>query len=300
VEVQEEALRAEALGGTRSRTRLAAFLSDDVYLAGERLRVGPAVRAERVGEFGGLSARLGASARLAGPLAVRAGAGTTFRAPSFAELSLQQALVQPNPDLVPEEGLGGDAALVLDAGPAFASLGAHATLYRDLIYYQQASLGRLKPFNAGKVLVRGFEAEVATAPARALLRLSVSASYTLLATEILRGVQGTLGNSVPHRARHRLYARVAVAPGPASAHLEAHWVGRQFDDDQNLDEIPAALGWNAGASLSIARRPAVRLALEVRNALDDRTLQDGFGNPLPGRMLLVSLRAGSPETEGRP
>lgn len=300
LEVEEEALRAEALGGTRRRRTIAASISGDLLLAAERLRVGPALRAERTGAFDGLSAKLGASVRVAGPLALRASAGSTFRAPSFAELNLQQALVAPNPDLVPEEGLGGDAALVLDARPVFASLGAHATLYRDLVYYQQASLGRFKPFNAGKVLVRGLEAEVATAPDRALLGLSLSASYTLLATEILRGVEGTLGNEVPHRARHRLYARAALEPGPASAHLEAHLVGRQFDDAQNLDPIRATLAWNAGASLRVARRPELRVALEVRNALGDRALQDAFGYPLPGRMWLLSIRAGSTETEGRP
>ncbi|HEY6099447.1 MAG TPA: TonB-dependent receptor [Anaeromyxobacter sp.] len=299
IEAQEEALRSEALGGSLSRRTVAISLAEDLYLADDRLRVGPAVRAERNGGFGGVSSKLGGSIRLAGPLALRASGGTSFRAPSFAELNLQQALVVPNPDLVPEEGVGGDAALVLDEGPLFASVGAHATLYRALIYYQQASLGLVKPFNAGKVLVRGLEVEVATAPSPALLGLSASASYTLLATEILRGVEGTLGNWVPHRARHRLYARLAVAPGPAGAHLEAHWVGRQFDDDRNLVAIPAALTFSAGASLRLARSPELAVALEARNLLDDRTLQDGFGNPLPGRIVLVSLRAGSAATEGR-
>jgi vitamin B12 transporter len=298
VRLQEEALESRELGGTRSRADVAGSLSEELDLAGDRLRLGPAVRAERVGEFGGLSSKLGASVRLAGPLSARASGGTTFRAPSFAELNLQQALVVPNPDLVPEQGLGADAALVLDARPLFASVGGHATLYRDLVYYQQVSFGRLKPFNAGKVLVRGIEAEVATAPAPSLLGLSASASYTLLATEILRGVEGTLGNWVPHRARHRLYARLAVEPGRTGAHVEAHWVGRQFADDHNLRAIPAALTWNAGASLRLASRPDVAVALEARNLLDDRTLQDGFGNPLPGRTILVSLRAGSPPQQG--
>ncbi len=103
---------------------------------------------------------------------------------------------------------------------------------------------------------------------------------------------------MPHRARHRLYARVAVEPGPAGAHLEAQWVGRQFLDDRNSHAIAATLSWNAGASVRLARRPDVVLALEARNLLDDRTLQDGFGNPLPGRTLLASLRIASPPSQG--
>ncbi len=284
-EGEGEAFQGTGLDGAVSRATLAAAASEDLDLGGDRARLSPAVRVERVGPFAGVSAKLGGSLRLAGPVALRASAGNTFRAPSFAELHLQQ-------------GLGADGAVVVDAAPVYASVGAHATLYRDLIYYQQASLERLKPFNAGKALVRGLEAEVATAPAAALLGLAVSASYTLLLTEILRGPEGTLGNEVPHRARHRLYARASVAPGPAALHVEAQYVGRQWADDHELQPIPAALLWNAGASLGLRRAPVLRLSLEIRNLLDDRTQQDGFGNPLPGRMVLVTLRAGSTAQEG--
>ncbi len=300
LEAREEALSSGGLGEDRARLGLAASASEDVRAFGDRLRIAPAIRAERVGRFDGLSAKLGASLRIAGPLALRASGGRSFRAPSFAELFLRQGVVQPNPDLVPEEGVGGDAALVLDAGPAFASLGGHATLYRDLIAYQPASFGRLKPFNAGKALVRGLEIEVASAPASSLLGLSLSASYTLLASEVLRGSADTLGKWVPHRARHRLYARAAAAPGRLGLHVEAHLVGRQYADATNLDEIPSARVWNAGGSLLLSRAHAVRLHVELRNALDDRALQDGLGNPLPGRMVLVTLRAGSTDREGTP
>jgi hypothetical protein len=40
--------------------------------------------------------------------------------------------------------------------------------------------------------------------------------------------------------------------------------------------------------------------VEVENLADVRTLQDGFGQPLPGRTVMVTLRAGtsSTRTEG--
>ena len=51
----------------------------------------------------------------------------------------------------------------------------------------------------------------------------------------------------------------------------------------------------------VARRPLrVRLGLEVRNLLDQRTIEDPIGNPLPGRMVMVTLRAGSTPTQGTP
>jgi iron complex outermembrane receptor protein len=297
---QLEGARGDGLSGTRTRTRLSASASEELRLAGERLRIAPAVRADRDGPFAGLSGKLGAAWTIAGPVLLRASAGRTFRAPTEAELRLHQGLVDPNPDLRPEVGLGGDAALVVEGGPVLGSLGAHATLYRDLVFYQQVSGGRFKPFNAGKALVRGVEAELATARLFQPIGLTLSASWTLLDTEILRGGEETIGNDVPHRARHRLYARAGVAPGPVDAHVELHAVGRQWSDPTNLNEVPPANVWNAGAGLLLSRKPAVRLDVEVRNLLDDRELQEAFGYPLPGRSAWVTLSAGSTDPKGTP
>jgi iron complex outermembrane receptor protein len=140
--------------------------------------------------------------------------------------------------------------------------------------------------------VGGLEAELATAP---LGRLGASAAlaYTFLATRTLRGTPEEVGKDVPRRPRHRLFARAGVAPGPLELHAEAHLVSRQWLDMRNAVAVPAALTFHAGASLRLWRRPEVRLHLEVRNLGDDRTLQDTFGNPLPGRMVLVALRVAS-------
>ncbi len=295
-----ETLSSDAIDGTRARASLAASLSDDLVLAGGRVRIAPALRADRVGPFAGLSTKLGASVRVAGPVAVRASAGTSFRPPSFAELYLQQGLVIPNPDLRAEEGLGADAGVVVDGRLGFATLGGHTTLYRDLIQYEATWSGRLFPRNAGKALVTGIEAEAASAPLRAAAGLAVSGSYTLLATEDLRGSQEEVGKELPFRPRHRLFARAAIAPGPATAHLEVHWVSAQFQDSRNeVAPVPAAVLWNAGASVRALSRPEVRVHLEIRNLLDDRTLQEPFGGPLPGRSVMLTVRAGPPAAEGR-
>jgi hypothetical protein len=57
--------------------------------------------------------------------------------------------------------------------------------------------------------------------------------------------------------------------------------------------VPASLVVNAGAFARILRSPEVRIGAEVRNLLDDQTVQDGFGYPLPSRTLLVTLRIGT-------
>jgi iron complex outermembrane receptor protein len=300
VDAETETLRTAGIGRARSRQTLAAAISEDFSLAGGRVRLGPAIRAERVGEFSGLSAKGGLSVRLFGPVAARASAGRTFRAPSFGELYLKQGLVQPNPELRPEEGLGADAGLVAEHAIGFAAVAAHTTVYRDLIFYQPATHGILKPQNSMRALARGLEVEAALAPVRPLAGFSLSGSYTLLETRILEGTKGTLGNELPHRARHRLYARASLAPDPFEAHAELHLVGRQYADASALEAIPRATTWNAGAALRVARRPSLHVHLEVRNLLDDRTLQDALGNPLPSRTVLLTLRAGPALTEGTP
>jgi vitamin B12 transporter len=288
-----ERLDADGLGEPRSRPELAAWASESLDLIGGRLRLAPGARVDRVGPFDGISAKLGSAVRLAGPLSARASAGRSFRAPSFAELYLQQGLIEPNPSLRSEEAWSADAALVADGRLGFASAGAFATLYRDLIVYEPGSFRRLKPFNDGKALVRGVEVDLASAPFRPLLGLSVEVAYTLLATETLRGVDAELGKDLPHRPRHRVFGRLALGGDWGGAHIEAHHVGAQFLDTRNLQPVPAALSFNAGAFVRLGSHPDVRLALEVKNVLDDLSLQDGFGNPLPGRMVLVTLRAGS-------
>jgi iron complex outermembrane receptor protein len=293
-------LHATGTGERRSRGTIAATLSEDASLAGGRVRLGPALRVERQGAFSGWSAQLGGAVQLTRNLSARANAGRTFRAPSFAELYLRQGLVRPNPGLAPEEAFGGDAALVLDGPLGMASAGAYATLYRDLILYDRVSLGFLQPRNTGKARVSGIELEAASTPWRRALGLAAAASYTLLASRNLRGEEEELGRWLPHRARHRLYARVSLSPGPALLHVETHYVGRQYEDTRNELPVDAALVWNAGVQLRIPARPALALALTVRNALDDRTLEDPIGNPLPGRVVMLTLRAGATAKEGTP
>ena len=274
--------------GTRSRATFAAMLADDFWWAG-RVRLAPAIRLERVGPFEGWSAKLGATSHLAGPVSARASVGRSFRPPSFAELYLQQAFVTPNPSLAPEQGWSADTALSVESGPATATVGAFYTRYSDVIVYLPASFQRVKPFNVGQADGRGAEAELALAPI-GRLRLSAQLAYTFLFTQTLSGSPAGEGFEVPHRARHRGFARVAIAPGPVDAHVEAQYVGPQWQDQRNLISTPATFLLGAGASVRVLRRPEVHLQLEVRNLLDDRALTDGFYNPLPGRMVTVTVR----------
>jgi iron complex outermembrane receptor protein len=297
VEAGGEGYGSAALGGSRTRAILAASVEETWIALPGRLRLSPAVRAERVGAFDGLSARLGAALRLLDGISLRASAGRTLRVPSFAELWLEQGLLTPNPALVPEVGTGADAAVAYEGRLGVAAVGGHATVYDELITYE--GFTRFKPFNTGRALATGLEAELATAPARRLLHLSAHAAYAFLHTEFLRAPPGVLGNALPHRPRHRLQARIAVAPGPLGAHVEARLARDAWRERTNQTRVPDETLFSAGGFVRIARAPRLSLHVEVENLGDDRTLQDDFGQPLPGRTLMVSLRAGTSK-EGQP
>ena len=154
--------------------------------------------------------------------------GRTYRVPSFSELYLQQGILAPNPLLRPEVGVGGDGALVLDTPAATASLGAFATVYEDLIVYQAVSFRRLAPVNTDRSLVRGVEAEVATAPLRRAAGLTLQGAYTYTESQVLRGKEDVLGKDLPRKPRHRLYARIGVGGPLAEAHGETQWISQQW------------------------------------------------------------------------
>jgi vitamin B12 transporter len=292
VEAGGERLSADGTG-LRTRTTVAAVLTGELSALGGRLRVAPGARLERSGRFQGISAKLGAEADVVGPFSLRASAGRTYRVPSFGELYLQQGVVAPNPALRPEVGLGGDAALVARGRAGTLSLGGFAVLYEDLVVYQSPSFRRFSPFNAGRSAARGLEVEGATVPAHGFGDLTAAGAYTLLATETLRGGAAAVGKELPQKPRHRLHGRLSGGVDPVSLHVDGEWISRRFIDLANTRSIPAAFTLDAGAAIRLWKAPDVHLHLEVRNVLDDRTVEDGFMNPLPGRAFLVTVRAGA-------
>jgi vitamin B12 transporter len=280
--------------GDHSRATYSAWAADDLTFGDGAARVSPAVRLDAVGPYVGVSGKLGAGVRIAGPWSLRASAGRSFRPPSFSELYLVQGPFEPNPDLAPEVAWSVDGAVVYDGPLGRASVGGFGTLYDDLIVYEPGRVpGSFKPQNTLRASAAGLEVEVLTAAARDLWGLQGQASYTFLATETLQGVPGVVGKELPHRPRNSAFARASIDPGVAGGHLEVQYVGVQYLDSRNIHSAPASLVVNAGAFARILRSPEVRVGVEVKNLLDDMTLQDGFGYPLPSRTLLVTLRVGS-------
>ena len=270
--------RAARGGGRRRRhaRRIAALGLRRARSSPVALRLAPALRLDARGPVPRAlrqARRLAARGVGRSPCA-RGPAGPSAR-PSFAELYLSQGLLSPNPLLVPETSWSADAGLTVDGRLGLASATVFTQQYQD----PHRLRGRLVP--ALQALQRrqgGGE--------RPRARSGLGAARAGRACA-LRRLHAT---SPPRRcaANEALLGKAAAAPGPPpdlraarrrrrplrGARRGALRSRRQFQDLANSPalRVPPALTFGAGGSFRFARHPDARLALEVRNLLDDRTL----------------------------
>src|SRR5436305_2181935 len=194
--------------GTHRRTVASASVADDVTIGVVSLH--PALRFDAVGSHLGATPGLSAGARpfpgsALAPVEVRAGAGLSFRAPTFSELYLEQGGLAPNPDLTPEHAFSLDAGIGWRTQPLTLLASAFWSRYRDLIVYEQFPPQAVKPFNVGAARIAGIELQaIAALP----FGLTAEAAYSFLSAENLR--PGRLeGHSLSYRPPHRLFVRLA-------------------------------------------------------------------------------------------
>lgn len=273
---------AETGGHRRALASLA--LRDDWRLA-EALSVHPALRLEAVGSETGLSPGITA-AWTSGPWQARAGFGLSFRPPSFAELYLSTGGLAPNPELRPERAWSADAGLSLHQGPLRVSAGVFWSRYRDLILYELSpSANQVKPFNLGSARVAGAELQaVLQLPAGVLAEIG----YSFLDSRNLRpGAQE--GHRLSYRPPHRLFARLARHGDRVEGYAESSFTSSMPRNLYDSALLPAQAVFNAGAGVRAAG--PLWIDLEVKNLLDDQTLEDLFQYPLPGRSIAVIARA---------
>jgi len=272
--------------GSHSRTSLAVALSDDVT-AGHGLSLHPALRLERVGADSAASPALTASWRPSenGPLELRAGWGLSFRAPTFTELFLQRDGVAANPDLRPEHAWSVDGGATWRSGWYSVSAGAFWSSYRDLITYEFFPPAKVKPFNVGGAHITGVELQ---ASAALPLGIRIDAAYSYLHTVNLReGDQQ--GHSLSYRPPHRLFLRASLRGDRVEGYAESRFTSSMPRNQYDTAAQAAQLVFNAGAGFRVAG--PLWLDVEVKNLLDDRTLEDIFQYPLPGRSIAVIARA---------
>jgi iron complex outermembrane receptor protein len=272
--------------GTQSRTSVDASIDDELSFFRDRLLVVPALRFDRQGGFEGLSPTLGISARPVDPLELRANVGESFRAPSFAELYLQQGLTSPNPDLTSEQGASVDLGAIVTVGRFSGSLTAFYSAYQNLILYELYPPFRSKPFNTGSSVIEGLEAQVLTRP---ISWLVVSASFTALQSWDNDPSSRTYGDPLPYRPADHLHARAAVAEGIFIGSLEADLASSQPLNRAGTVDLPGHFILDASAGIRLFRHPELWLVAEAKNLTNDQA-PDIYGYPLPGLSFFISLR----------
>jgi iron complex outermembrane receptor protein len=256
------------------------------------------------------------TARLAAidELAIKGSAGWYARLPTLTEVFGDRGFILGSPDLRPEHGPSGDLGLVWapagrlgDFDRILIEADGFAHRAYDTIAFITSAGFVTRAANIGDT--RAYGAEL-VASARYARTLSVTASYTRLATAQLAGDPSTNGKPVPREPGHALYARAEasrrVLDHLAAVWLDAAWQSESFLDPASLGRVPGRLLAGAGARVEIAG--GVTADLSVANLADARiaylplepppspmlteaptALTDVAGFPLPGRSFYFTL-----------
>ena len=276
----------ECTGGARARWRCATNLT----LLGGRLLVHPALRLDAVGADLAASPALGVSARpfpgALEPLELRASGGTSFRAPTFSELYLAQGATAPNPDLRPERAGSIDVGASWKTERITLAASIFWSRYRDLILYELYPGERQKAFNIGEARVEGVELEALLALPRGF---TAEAVYSYLEAINETPAATELGQPLPYRPPHRLFARLARRGERLEGFAQLGYSSSMPRNLEGTTALASQLTIDCGAGARVLG--PLWVDLEVKNLLDDQTQQDLFQYPLPGVSLTAIARA---------
>jgi len=245
-----------------------------------------------------------------GPVVLSSHGGGVARPASFVELYGSPGGVLANPTLLGESAWTADAGgrLASPRGPvrADAELVTFGTWAHDLILFvPEGVAGYLKAENIGLARIYGLEASLAASA----YGFDARAAYTGLATfddDASVGLSpcGRTGAPpLPGRPSHDLVADLGYSLGPVRVRYGLDGVVGMYQDNLGCVPVPARILQSTGARLDVPGVPGLRVALEIRNLFDVRTVvYGGFGGPstlpigdqynypLPGRSFLVTAR----------
>ncbi len=276
-------------GPTAAPERLqgAAMLGDELQFFDGDLALSGSVRVDQTGPFTGFSPHLGVLAQLPKGFELRANAGQSHRPPSFVELYVLQGQLAPNPQLRPERGLYADAALGFRQSWLYAQAGGFGALYQDLISYEYYPPALARPYNFQAAQVAGVEAELVAHP---ISWVTLSGSYTWLATQNLKDDPRYYLKTLPYRPRHKVHARADLGPRWLRAHASVLYESEQYVNRTETVALPARAFVDAGVTAQPWSLPRLALSLEAKNLLDVQGF-DFSGYPLPPRALYLTLSA---------
>ncbi len=252
-----------------------AFYTEDDWQITPGLLLSLGARDDNFQLYGSqVSPRLGVVVLLSDRLALRAGTGRTFRAPSFDELAPSFG---GNPALQPEIALSYDLGFeyTLASGLALVLTG----YYTDATNLITSSPPLFFPMNVGHAIVTGGSIELV---GRLDDRWFVRANFT---NQLAR--DAATGLDVVYRPRQQANVELSYqwASGDAVTVIVSY-VGDRFDDAANTQPVPGY--WLIGLNAMWALGDGFALQAGVNNLLDAR-YQESLNFPEPGRTVYVGF-----------
>ena len=222
--------------------------------------------------------------------------GRSFRHPTFQEMFIRVDGFGGNPELRPEDALGGDLGLRW-RGPWLAFEAAYFRRYlKNVILFAPVSSFLVRPDNYGGVTSQGLESAVELAPGAGL---ALRTAYTFCRSRF-----GTPEMSLPGQPEHRWVARLSFSGARLRRWLHARgrarhleglklWGGATVESGMVLarfDSQPeeGRVILSAGGAYTYR---FLTFAAEGQNLLDKRDAVDAVGFPLAPARLFVSLAA---------
>ncbi|HET7565695.1 MAG TPA: TonB-dependent receptor, partial [Gemmatimonadaceae bacterium] len=260
---------------------------------------------QRFGTFATYRAGLGLRVREG--TRVHIAAGSAFKEPTFDE-QFSTGFTEGNPALNPERSrsweLGAEQSLLANRLTLAATY--FDQRFRDLVQYASTPQGEPDYFNVAAANASGVELE-ARVPSFANA-IGITANYTYLRTRVINaGFDSTAdalfvqGNRLLRRPTHLASLRVDYrAPRRATLGATVSYVGRRDDRDFSTFpatpvELTAYTKVDLSAELPLMTRraatPALTLTARIDNVFDTQ-YQGVYGFRVPGRVVLVGVRAG--------
>jgi outer membrane cobalamin receptor len=253
---------------------LGLYVQDDWQITpGVLLSVG--VRQDNFQQYGSqVNPRIGLVILLNDRLVLRAGAGRTFRAPTFDELA---PAFFGNPALQPESAWSYDLGIEYTLAPALA---LHLTgYYTDATNLITSAPPLFVPMNVGHALVSGASVELV---GRLAERWFVRANLT---TQLARDAASGLDVIYIPRQQANLELTYQWAP-ESTVTVIVTYVGDRFADAANTMRVRGY--WLTGLNATWGLGEGFTLQAGVTN-LFDVTYQESLNFPEPGRSVFVAL-----------
>ncbi len=216
--------------------------------------------------------------------------GNYYRLPTFLELFGNLGSVTGRADLEPEEGLNRDIGVILHA----EQLGRFREIFFEAVYLDNEADNLIlffpnsqhtsKPTNIGSATIKGLELSLS---GLVMEQFHLSGNYTLLHTEDTSDIPYYNGNQLASRPRHEAAFSIGFIRGKMNITYELHYIGANFLDRANFNEVPARNIHSLVLKLNTPLK-GLSFTAEGRNLSDNR-ISDLGGFPLPGRVFYSTL-----------